>query len=234
VKSELIMSDKIISVILIWLLAIPALARDETRALYDAGRYAEAIKKYDRILAQHPDWEEAHYGKGSALYKSDQVEDAIREFEQALAIKDPLKKSATFYNLGNALLKSNRLEESLKFYQRAIELNPHDFDAKHNFELVRQLLQQPPNQSQQQQNKQDQKQQKQQQHQPNQSQQNQPQQQQQQQQSQEQQSAQQRQAQQKSKEEAAQILDALKDNEKKLMQERLKTKYTGIKREKDW
>ncbi len=233
-KSELIMSGKIISVILIWLLVIPTLARDETRALYDAGRYAEAIKKYDRILAQHPDWEEAHYGKGSALYKSDQVEDAIREFEQALAIKDPLKKSATFYNLGNALLKSNRLEESLKFYQRAIELNPHDFDAKHNFELVRQLLQQQPNQSQQQQHKQDQKQQKQQQRQPSQSQQNQPQQQEQQQQSQEQQPAQQRQEQQKSKEEAAQILDALKDSEKKLMQERLKTKYTGIKREKDW
>jgi len=227
------MSGKIISVIFIWSLVIPALARDETRTLYDAGRYAEAIRKYDRILAQHPDWEEAHYGKGSALYKSDQVEDAIREFEQALAIKDPLRKSATFYNLGNALLKSNRLEESLKFYQRAIELNPNDFDAKHNFELVRQLLRQQP-QSQQQQNKQDQKQQQQQQRQPDQSQQNQPQQQKQQQQSREQQSAQQRQEQQKSKEEAAQILDALKDNEKKLMQERLKTKYTGIKREKDW
>ena len=233
-KSELVMSGKIISVILIWLLVIPVFAGDETRALYDAGRYAEAIKKYDRILAQHPDWEEAHYGKGSALYKSDQVEDAIREFEQALAIKDPLQKSATFYNLGNALFKSNRLEESLKFYQRAIELNPHDFDAKHNFELVRQLLQQQPNQSQQQPNQSDQKQQKQQQHQPNQSQQNQPQRQEQQQQSREQQPAQQRQEQQKSKEEATQILDALKDNEKKLMQERMKIKYTGIKRDKDW
>lgn len=223
---------KINLVILIGLMLIPVLARDETRALYDAGHYAEAIRKYDRILAQHPDWEEVHYGKGSALYKSEQVEAAIREFEQALAIKDPLQKSAAFYNLGNALFKSNRLEESLKFYQRAIELNPQDFDAKHNFELVRQLLQQQPNQSPQQQP--DQRNQQQQQRQSSQSQDNQPQPQEQQQQSKEQQSAQQRQEQQKSREEAAQILDALKDNEKKLMQERLKTKYTGIKREKDW
>jgi Ca-activated chloride channel family protein len=234
------MNYRINPVFLIWLMLIPALARDETRALYDAGRYTEAIKKYDQILAQHPDWEELHYGKGSALYKSNQLDDAVREFERALAVKDPLQKSATFYNLGNALLKSNRLEESLKFYQRAIELNPQDYDAKHNFELVKQLLQQQQNKSsQQKQDKQDQKKQQQQQPQSNQSQPNQSQQPEQQQkskeqQSQEQQSVQQRREQQKSQEEAAQILDALKDNEKKLMQERLKTKYTGIKREKDW
>jgi Ca-activated chloride channel family protein len=222
----------VISVLL--LCCIPALAKDNAQKLYESGQYTEAINRYNRILIEHPDWTEAHFGKGSALYKSDQIDEALREFELAIPSKDPLQKSAVYYNMGNALIKSERLAESLRFYRRALELNPQDYDAKHNFELVRQMLQQQnqdqsqqpdqndkkdqPNQQNQQQNDRQEKKEKQEQ-----------------QQSQPQQTPpQQRQERQKSQEEAAQVLDALKDDEKKMMQERMKTKYSGIKKEKDW
>lgn len=224
-------------VISIFLLCyIPALAKDNAQKLYESERYAEAINKYNRILIKHPDWAEVHFGKGSALYKSDQIEEAMREFELAISSKDPLQKSAVYYNMGNALIKSERLEESLRFYKRALELNPQDYDAKHNFELVRQMLQQ---QNQDQSQQQDQNGKKDQQNQPNQ--QKNDQQDKSEKQEQEQQKSQpqqmpprQRQERQKSQEEAAQVLDALKDDEKKMMQERMKTKYSGIKKEKDW
>ncbi len=218
------------------LCCIPALAKDSAQKLYESGQYDEAINKYNRILIEHPDWEEAHFGKGSSLYKSDQIEEAMREFELAISSKDPLQKSAVYYNMGNALIKSERLEESLKFYKRALELNPKDYDAKHNFELVQQMMQQ---QNQDQSQQQDQNGKKDQQNQQNQRKNDQQdkkeKQEQQEQQSQPQQTPQkQRQERQKSQEEAAQVLDALKDDEKKMMQERMKTKYSGIKKEKDW
>lgn len=227
------------------LITIPALSEDDARKSYENGQFEEALRKYERILAQHPDWEEAHFGKGAALYKTDRIDEALREFEMAIPSKNPIRKSAALYNMGNALLKSDRLEESLKFYKRALELNPRDYDAKHNFELVRQMMQQQQEQQPQQQDqsdkqdqqnqdeKQDQQdQQKNDQQDPDGKQDRQDQQDRQQQPPQD--SRQERREKQKSQEEAAQVLDALKDKEKKMMQERIKTKYSGIKKEKDW
>jgi len=224
--------------LLIMLLGLPALAGDEAQRLYDSAQYENAIRKYDRILSEHPDWEEAHFGRGAALYKAEQINEAMREFELAIPSKNPRQKSAAFYNLGNALLKSQRLEESLRFYKRALELNSRDYDAKHNFELARQMLQQEQQQQQQNQDQQNQEQQEQQQQQNQPGQQNQQPEQKQEQQKQEsqpqQQPQQQKREQEKSQEEAAQVLDALKDTEKEMMQERMKTKYSGMKKEKDW
>jgi len=220
-------------VIIFIICCIPALAKDNAQKMYESGQYDEAINKYNRILIEHPDWEEAHFGKGSALYKSEKIDEAMREFELAISSKDPLQKSAVYYNIGNALIKSERLEESLKFYKRALELNPKDYDAKHNFELVRQMMQQQNQTQQQQQGQNDKKDQQNQQNQQKNDQQDKKEKQEQQ--SQPQQTSQkQRQERQKSQEEAVQVLDALKDDEKKMMQERMKTKYSGIKKEKDW
>ncbi|MCK4715489.1 MAG: hypothetical protein KAT54_01655, partial [Candidatus Marinimicrobia bacterium] len=77
----------VISILL--LCCIPALAKDNAQKLYESGQYDEAIIKYNRILMEHPDWEEAHFGKGSALYKSEKIDEAMREFELAISSKDP-------------------------------------------------------------------------------------------------------------------------------------------------
>lgn len=204
---------------------------------YEKGNYPEAIRIYDRILKDREDLTEAHFGKGAALYKSELIEEAMSEFEKAISVKDPIQKSAVYYNLGNALFKNGRIEESLAFYKKALELNPRDFDAKYNYELAREIMQNQQNQDKSQQNqdqqdKQDQSDQSKEQTQPDKSQDQQ--QQEQQSQAQEQQSQQSRREKEKSQEEAAQVLDALKNDEKKLMQERMRVKASGLTKEKDW
>ncbi|HOO15006.1 MAG TPA: tetratricopeptide repeat protein [Candidatus Marinimicrobia bacterium] len=210
------------------------LAADSALRQYEKGNYQEAIRAYDRILKDHDDWEEAHFGKGAALYKSQRIEEARREFEKAISVKDPMRKSAVYYNLGNTLFQSGRIEESLAFYKKALEYNPRDFDAKYNYELARQILQQQKNQDK---NQSEQKpdQQNQPEEQPQPDQQSQPQnKEQQEQQAQQQPSQQNRQEKEKSQKEAAQILDALKNDEKKLMQEKMRMKASGLAKEKDW
>ncbi|HQE94987.1 MAG TPA: tetratricopeptide repeat protein [Candidatus Marinimicrobia bacterium] len=209
-------------------------AADSALRQYEKGNYQEAIHAYDRILKDHDDWEEAHFGKGAALYKSQRIEEARREFEKAISVKDPMRKSAVYYNLGNTLFQSGRIEESLAFYKKALEYNPRDFDAKYNYELARQILQQQKNQDK---NQSEQKpdQQNQPEEQPQPDQQSQPQnKEQQEQQAQQQPSQQNRQEKEKSQKEAAQILDALKNDEKKLMQEKMRMKASGLAKEKDW
>jgi len=234
--------------VLIILLSNSAFTKDKPRKLFEKGNYQAALKYYERILKQHPDWEAAHFGKGAVLYKQGEIETALQEFEQAIGSGDADQKSAAFYNAGNALLKSNRLQEALQFYKRSLEIDPRDFDAKHNYELARRMLQQQQsNQSsqgdQQQNQKQQQKQSPQDQKEQKQSE-KEPQQQKSDQQKQKSQSHQKRQPQpakqdqqqkkEQKKEEAAKILNALKDNEKDLIKKRLKSEYQGIKREKDW
>lgn len=207
-------------------------AKDDGKRLFDAGEYEQAIRYYEQVLSQHPDWEEAHFGRGAALYKSERYEEALQAFERAIPDPVPQRKATVFYNMGNAFLKANKLEESLQFYKRALELNPKDYDAKHNFELVRQMLQEqpPPSQQNQAQEEGEQKEE------PQSGKSEQPQRQEQSERdSQTRQPPQTQQSEEKkSREEAAQVLDALKDDEKKLMQERMKTKYSGLKKEKDW
>ncbi|MFH1214279.1 MAG: tetratricopeptide repeat protein, partial [Candidatus Neomarinimicrobiota bacterium] len=217
---------------LVYLIGLPTLcgAADPALRQYQKGNYPEAIRTYDRILKDHNDWEEAHFGKGAALYKSQRTDEALQEFEKALAVKDPVKKSAVFYNLGNSLYQSGRAEESLAFYKKALELNPRDYDAKYNYELARLMMQQQKSQ-QDKQNQKDQKQQDQKDKQKDQSD-DQPQDQKQQQNQAQQQAQKSRQEKEKSQKEAAQVLDALKNDEKQLMQERRQMKASGLTKEK--
>lgn len=190
----------------------PLPAADKGQRAFQKGEYQTALRHYERVLQKHPDWEAAHFGKGAALYKTQRFNEALLEFEKSLSIKDDKQKAAVLYNLGNTLFQSGRIAESLQFYKRALELNPRDFDAKHNYELARLALQQQKQQPSQQQKQQSSE---------NQSQ-NQP---------QSQQDSQQKRQQQA---EAAQVLDALKNKEKQLMQERLRQQHPSLIREKDW
>jgi len=189
-------------------------AADAAQRAYQKGDYQSALRRYERTLKDHPDWEAAHFGRGAALYKTDRLDEALLEFEKAVSIKNPQQKAGVFYNIGNTLFKSGRIAESLQFYKKALELNPRDFNAKHNYELARLALQQ----QQQQQNQSQSKQQKEQQ------QQSQPQ----------AQSLSENKAKQQQQAEAAQVLDALKNQEKQLMQERLRQQHSTFAKEKDW
>ena len=60
---------------------------------------------------------------------------------------DPAVEVQGWYNLGNALYKQQQLEPALEAYKEALRRNPSDIDAKHNFEVTLEQLQQQQQQS---------------------------------------------------------------------------------------
>ncbi|PLW99790.1 MAG: hypothetical protein C0591_02225 [Marinilabiliales bacterium] len=224
----------------------------EGNNLYEEGNYQEAEIEYRKALAEKPDYVKGKFNLGDAMYGQENYEESGKIFnELGETAKTPAAKSGSWYNLGNTLMNQQKYKESIEAYKKALRVNPDDQDAKYNLEYARKMLsnQQQQDQNQDQDKDQDQKDKNKDQQDQNKDQeqkdQNQDQQeqkqdqkeQQQQQQDQKDQQQQQNQPQQISKEDAQRMLDALKNDEKKTLQELQEQKAKATKSKKseiDW
>jgi Ca-activated chloride channel family protein len=205
---------------------------------YNDKKYGEAEVNYRKALEKKSASRRAEYNLSNALYKQEKYEAAATKYHGLTQQeKDRNELSRYYYNLGNSLFKAGKLNESIEAFKNALRNSPSDEDAKHNLQVALRLKNM---QQKQQQNNQDKKdkedQQKKQDNKDNQNKENQQNQQNQQQQNQQQQAQQQQQKGQISKEDAERLLQALENDEKKVLQ-KVKEKQSQVKRvpvEKDW
>jgi len=73
---------------------------------------------------------EIHYEQGNALREQNCLEEALRHFEQALAL-NPQHADAHFKR-GSTLQRLNRLEEALASYDKVLAIDPQHADAHYN------------------------------------------------------------------------------------------------------
>ncbi len=255
--------NKFIIGILLILTGSTAFGQSEKRLIrsgndyYEEGDYKEAEIKYLKSREVKNPSHKGAYNLGNAHYMQNNYKEAVLAFDTLRGYNlDEATRAKAYYNLGNSLLKMSKdtsiqqqeagkaLPASIEAFKESLRLVPDDRDAKYNLAYAQNLLkkqqQQQQNQNQDQQNE-DQQKQQQQKDQQQQEQQQQEQQQQEQQQQEQQQEQQQRQQQQRqeeiSKEDAERILQALKNDEKKTLENLKKVKVkTGAsaKSEKDW
>ena len=87
---------------------------------YDAGDYPEAQRRFEAFLAKNPDDAGAITDLGSAQLFQDQVDEAVKSYQRAVA------KDATFmqahFNLGIALQKQGKKEEAIASLRSALSL----------------------------------------------------------------------------------------------------------------
>ena len=119
----------------------------EGNRLYDEGRYKEAHEQYLEALREAPDSPIIPFNDGNALYRTEELERAVESYRQVVESGDPAVEVQGWYNLGNALYKQQQLEPALEAYKEALRRNPSDIDAKHNFEVTLEQLQQQQQQS---------------------------------------------------------------------------------------
>lgn len=246
---------------IIFFLSVNLLVAQSTRSLinegvdkYDESNFADAEVNFKKSLEKENDLFAGHYNLGSAYYKQERYDEALKQYQNSLALAESdYERAKIYHNIGNSLLKNQKLPESIEAYKQSLKLNPNDLETKYNlsYALKKQQEQkdQQKNQDNKDQNKDDQQNKDQQQNQDqnkdqekndqqNEDQKNDQQNQDQKKDEQEQQQNQQQQNQPKpneiSKEEAQRILEALKNNEADLQKELRKKKGKPVNKVKDW
>ena len=115
-------------------------AQDKGLLDYNKKEFNNSRLFYEKIVDGRENDDAARYGLGASLYKLNDLENAKTAFNAARNSKDKKISSMANYSLGNIYRDENKLEESLSFYRKAIQLNPNDKEAKINFELLKNML----------------------------------------------------------------------------------------------
>ncbi|HHS50446.1 MAG TPA: tetratricopeptide repeat protein [candidate division Zixibacteria bacterium] len=150
----------VISIILLGAITITAGSfRDVSQGVkaYDKSDYIEALDKFRKAEVLDPESATIKQNIGLSLYRQKDFERAQEELENAFeASDDPMEKAEIQYNLGNAYFQADSLARAIVHYQKALEFDPSNEDAKYNLELARAILKEFADKEEQEQQQQDQ------------------------------------------------------------------------------
>jgi tetratricopeptide (TPR) repeat protein len=110
-------------------------------ALFQSGRFDEAIAECQKALKIKPDFAAAHIDLGAALVENQRggdgarrqngaVDEAIVHYRRALQIKPGFAQAHS--NLGTALLLKRQVDEAIAHYQKALEIDPNFAEARYS------------------------------------------------------------------------------------------------------
>jgi Ca-activated chloride channel family protein len=119
----------------------------EGNRLFAQGKYEDAEKAYLDAQVKNPGRPEILYNLGNSLIKQNKHDQGIQSLRQSIDKGDTGAKKNSWYNTGNALFSMGRFKDSAEAFIQALRLDPADHDAKHNLELALKKLKQQQNQS---------------------------------------------------------------------------------------
>lgn len=163
--------SKYILVIISFFTSLLTFAQKEKKILYEGNKYyhsgkpMEASNIYKNSLKEKQNYYKANFNLGDALYKTaDQIKTgkipppnkrmtpdsaANLVYEQAAEQFDVVAKSAydpdtvqkAWHNYGNAKLMQKNYEDAIYGYKKALKLNPKDEDTRYNLAYAQKQLQ---------------------------------------------------------------------------------------------
>jgi Ca-activated chloride channel homolog len=108
----------------------------EGNRLFAQGKYADAESAYLDAQVKNPGRPEVLYNLGNSLIKQKQYSRALQSLSQSAGKGDTIIRRNSLYNTGNALYEAGKFKDSAEAYVQALKLDPSDKDAKHNLELA--------------------------------------------------------------------------------------------------
>jgi len=110
-------------------------------ALYAEQKYDEAQNVYRDALRKDPTSYTGMFNMGDALYKGKQFANAREAMDaSAKATTDKLQQAHAYHNIGNTYLEEKKWEEAIAAYKQALRLNPTDADTKYNLAYAQAML----------------------------------------------------------------------------------------------
>ena len=97
-------------------------------SLQRGGTVDAAIDVFDELLADSPNFADAHLNRGVALRDGGRLQDAAAAYEKALALNP--QNALSHYNLANVLKDLGQFDKAIHSYQAAIGIAP-DFAQAH-------------------------------------------------------------------------------------------------------
>jgi tetratricopeptide (TPR) repeat protein len=105
--------------------------------LYKKQDFSKAVEEYKKATAKNENNPQAQYNLGNALYKTKKTEEAEKAFGVAEEVaKEKPMKSMAGYNKGVMLTRQKKLEESIVAYKQALRYNSEDEQARENLQLA--------------------------------------------------------------------------------------------------
>ncbi len=110
---------------------------------YEKKEYHRALKYYMDALMEKPLSPAAHYNLGNTYYKLKEYKKALEEYNKAFNLtKDKKMQENILYNTGNIYFRLRDYKKAIDYYKKALDLNPDDEDAKYNIEIALKRLKQ--------------------------------------------------------------------------------------------
>jgi len=103
-------------------------------ALYDNGKYDEAVKEYEAAIALAPRWFEPHYELGQTYYQMKRSEDAQKQYE--LALKADPDCWVCYQGLGNLADDAGDRSLAIQHFQQAADLAPDKGQPRYNLAIT--------------------------------------------------------------------------------------------------
>jgi tetratricopeptide (TPR) repeat protein len=127
----------------LWLQLITLTTAERSRLLADAvpKALAEDTVGYEMLLRADPDnlslkqgKAATHYNLGSLLASQRRLDDAVTEFEKAIALRP--EHSETYNNLGVVLKAQGRLDAAIESFRRALAVDAKNRAARDNLDAA--------------------------------------------------------------------------------------------------
>lgn len=98
--------------------------------LIGKGLFTEAIEELHSFLKYHPDSIEGWYNLGYALAETEELEEAVKAYDEALAIDNFIFE--IWFNKGAALYALKDFDKAKECYEEALDINDTDAEAWNN------------------------------------------------------------------------------------------------------
>ncbi|MEX0904229.1 MAG: tetratricopeptide repeat protein [Balneolaceae bacterium] len=130
---------RILSLLILALFFSAATVNDARKAneAYNNGDYEQAAELYRQAIEQNPDDPRLHFNLGNSLYQMGRADEARESYERYKRLaENNQERSMADYNVGRMLIDNEQYEEASGYFKEALKNNPSDADARHNYELA--------------------------------------------------------------------------------------------------
>lgn len=109
----------------------------KANSAFERGDFAEAAELYRQAIDQNPDDARLYFNLARTLHELGESEAAMEVYDRFKSMTEsPADQSFADYNKGRMLTDMGNYQDAIDYFREALMNNPNDTDAKFNYELA--------------------------------------------------------------------------------------------------